>query len=219
VTGQEPSRLPKGVIFDIGRVIISLNLRRAFEPLALSQTPAGARSQSGFDPEKLWAAILADPRWRDWQEGRMTPREYHEHITRLLALSITFDEFCAAWNRALDPGTILDENLFADLGRRCRLGLLSNTDPLHVAYIEDHFAFVRHFPARIYSCAIGASKPSTAIYQAALDALGISASEALYIDDIPEYAEAARRLGLDAIRFQDSAHLTAELSRRGLIGA
>lgn len=95
---------------------------------------------------------------------------------------------------ALDPQTILPDNRFAHLATRCRLGLLSNTDPIHVAYLEGHFSFVRHFQARIYSNEVGASKPSPAIYQAALDALGTRPVETLYIDDIAEYAEAARRL-------------------------
>jgi FMN phosphatase YigB (HAD superfamily) len=55
------------------------------------------------------------------------------------------------------------------------------------------------------------------IYAAALDALGVLPAEALYIDDIEEYATAARHLGLDAIRFESPAQLSAQLSKRGLL--
>ena len=101
------------------------------------------------------------------------------------------------------PEPILQESLFANLAARCKLAVLSNTDPLHSAVLEAEFSFLRHFPARIYSWRVGASKPSAAIYQAALDALGVDASEALYIDDIPDYVEAARAIGMDAIRFEN----------------
>lgn len=148
----------------------------------------------------------------------MTSREWHEHLTAQLHVSIGFPEFCVAWNRVLDPQTILGDQLFEQLGARCRLGLLSNTDPLHSAHLENHFAFMRYFPTRIYSCSIGASKPSPAIYQAALDALAVTAAEALYIDDIVEYAQAARELGLDAIHFENPAQLDRELALRGLLG-
>ena len=153
-----------------------LNLRRALELLVRSQAAFAASAGGTLDQEQLWAAIQADARWRDWQEGRMAPHQWHEHLTRRLKISLAFEEFCGAWNRALDPETILDEKLFADLGARCRLGLLSNTDPLHAEYLDRHFTFGRYFSVRIYSCRIGKSKPSRAIYQAALDALRLTAS-------------------------------------------
>jgi len=203
------SRAPKAVIFDIGRVIVRLQPERALEPLV---TGAG----SNRDAHEIWAALQKDPRWEDWQEGRMKPQEWHEHLTRQMNLSLGFDDFCAAWNRALHPETILADSLFARLAERCSLAVLSNTDPLHSAALDAGFTFLRHFPTRIYSCRVGASKPDPAIYRAALDAVGVRAAEALYIDDIAEYVEAARRVGLDALCFENSAQLLQELSQRGL---
>ncbi len=218
MTGRERSAIPpKSVIFDIGRVIVRVNLNRLLEPLAVLP-PSGGSAGAGAKPQEIWSAIQASPRWNDWQEGRMTSREWHEYVTAQLRVSIGFAEFCAAWNRVLDPQTILSERLFEQLGARSRLGLLSNTDPLHSAHLEQHFAFMRYFPTRIYSCSIGASKPSPAIYRAALDAMAVSAAEALYIDDIAEYAQAARELGIDAIHFENPEQLDEELSRRGLLG-
>jgi glucose-1-phosphatase len=147
----------------------------------------------------------------------MSPRQWHEYLTGRLSVPLSFDEFCACWNRALDPEPILDDLLFVDLGARHRLGLLSNTDPLHAAHLDHHYSFPRHFSARIYSCRVGVSKPSPTIYQAALDALGLTAPEALYVDDVPEYVEAARKLGLAAIHFEDPLQLLAELSKRKLL--
>jgi FMN phosphatase YigB (HAD superfamily) len=199
---------PKAVIFDIGRVIVRLQPERALERLAARR--------GGHTPEQIWNAILHDPLWGNWQEGRMEPREWHQHLTRQLEIDIGFDEFCAAWNFALHPETILEENLFAKLAERCRLALLSNTDPLHSAALESQFSFLRHFPARIYSCRIGASKPSQAIYQAALGAVGVQAREALFIDDVAEYVQAARQLGMDVVRFESPFQLRQELIKRGL---
>jgi glucose-1-phosphatase len=205
---------PAAVIFDIGRVIIGVNLMRALAPLGASRQGAAPLA-----PAQVWAAIQTDPRWRDWQEGRMNPREWHEHLTCSLELSLGFEEFCAAWNRALEPRPILSDDLFARLEGRCRLALLSNTDPLHIEHLERHFSFCRYFPVRIYSCKFGTTKPRPAIYRAALDAVGVKAAEALYIDDVKEFAEAARQLGLDAIRFESAGQLASELARRGLLDA
>jgi HAD superfamily hydrolase (TIGR01509 family) len=73
--------------------------------------------------------------------------------------------------------------------------LLSNTDRIHVKHLETHFSFVRFFQTRIYSNEVRTSKPSPVIYEAVLTALDVTPAEALYIDDIAEYADAARQLG------------------------
>jgi FMN phosphatase YigB (HAD superfamily) len=206
---RETLRPPKAVIFEIGRVIVRLDPERALESFA-----AGA--SRGRSAEQLWAALQRDARWDDWQEGRMEAREWHRHLTRQLDISLGFEDFCAAWNRTLHPETILKESLFASLAERCKLAVLSNTDPLHSAVLDAEFPFLRHFPTRVYSCRVGASKPASAIYQAALDAVGVAAADALYIDDIAEYVEAARAMGLDAIRFESPSQLSAEFIRRSL---
>ena len=118
-SGSVWSCAPKAVIFDIGRVIVRLQPDRALQPLA---TGGG----SNRNAHEIWAAVQKDPRWEDWQEGRMKPQEWHEHLTRQLNISLGFDDFCAAWNRALHPQTILADSLFAVfLAERCRLAVLS----------------------------------------------------------------------------------------------
>jgi HAD superfamily hydrolase (TIGR01549 family) len=216
-SGNLPSKPPKAVIFDIGRVIVRLNLKRAFAHLASHTVAPDALIEIPEQShDRIWTAIQADPRWRDWQEGRMTPQAWHEHITRQLRVTTTFEEFRSTWNSLLEPETILSEGFFEQLSRHVRLGLLSNTDPIHVEHLETRFPFVRHFEARIYSNEVGITKPSPAIYHAALAALNVSPADALYIDDIAEYAGAARQLGLDAIHFEDAAQLATEFALRGL---
>lgn len=146
----------------------------------------------------------------------MSSAEWHEHLMRRLNLSLSYRQFRDAWNLVLDPELILTESLFAELSTRCRLALLSNTDPIHVECLEQHFTFGRHFPVRIYSCNVGASKPSPIIYGRALEALGVAAVEAVYVDDIQEFVDAAREMGMDAIRFDTRDLLEDELRRRGL---
>jgi HAD superfamily hydrolase (TIGR01509 family) len=174
------------------------------------------QSAKQLSAEDAWDLIRADPRWQDWQEGRMSSGEWHEHLMRRLKLSLSYAEFRNAWNLVLDPELILSESLFVQLSARCRLALLSNTDPIHVECLEHHFTFARHFPVRIYSCNVGASKPSPVIYRAALESLGVAASEAIYVDDIQEFVDAGREIGLGAIRFETRELLEKELRLRGL---
>jgi len=199
----------RAVIFDIGRVLVRVDIRGVKSALAQGLP---------LSPEELWSAIEKDPRWPDWQEGRMSPRDWHLHLCKRFQLSLNFEEFTKVWNSALDPQPIHDNSLFAELSRNYRLGLLSNTDPIHVAKLESTYAFFEFFPkpVRTYSCSVGASKPEPLIYREALRACKVRAEEAVYIDDIPAYVEAARRLGLTGIHFQSSAQLCIDLAQAGI---
>jgi glucose-1-phosphatase len=201
-----PARL-RAIIFDIGRVLIRVDVARAMPGLVIG---------SPLSPAELWAAIEKDPLWPDLQVGRLSPHDWYLHLARRLADSITFQQFCEAWNRALDPVPIHKDAFFAQLGKRYKLALLSNTDPIHVKHMEATYKFFEHFPVRIYSCAVGCSKPNPLIFQHVLKAVKVHAEEALFIDDIPAYVEAAQSLGMAAIPFQSATQLIEDLKAYGV---
>ena len=207
---QQAQKAVKAIIFDIGRVIVRVNLKRA-----LTMLGAGAN----LSPERVWSAIETDPRWREWQEGRIEPREWHEHLTRHLRSTPTFEQFCAAWNSALDLEPILGEDLFEQLARRHRLVLLSNTDPIHVAYLEANFRFPRYFAARVYSCAVGACKPDPVIYGRVIVEARAAPEQVLYIDDTREYVEGGLQAGMQVHLFESAEQLLDMFRRQGLLGA
>ena len=198
----------RAIIFDIGRVLIRVDIFRAMDSLA---------SGLSLTPEELWTAIQKDPRWLDWQEGRISPRDWHLHLTKRLGVSLTFEQFSEVWNRALDPIPIQPEPFLEKLSKNYRLALLSNTDPIHMSNEETRFPFFRLFPIRIYSYRVGASKPDPLIYREALKACKVRAEEAVYIDDVAAYAEAAQRLGMTGIVFQSSEQLQSNLRELGIL--
>jgi putative hydrolase of the HAD superfamily len=206
-----PSSPPlRAIVFDIGRVIVGVNYDRAIRTLTSSR----AADRSG---KEIWGLISSDAHMRELQEGRFTPRQWHEHLNQRLGLQVTFEEFIAAWESALDPEPLIPEELFADLAARHRMLLLSNTDPIHVAQMEKHFSFIKFFPTRIYSCAIGLSKPDPAIYRRAIESAGASPSEILYVDDVAEFVETGKRAGLHTIHFRDADSLREDLRRFGAL--
>jgi putative hydrolase of the HAD superfamily len=201
---KSESKKMRAIIFDIGRVLVRLDVAGAMGGLA---------GMISLTPQETWAAIEHDPRWRDWQEGRMSPRDWQLHICRRLGVNLTFEQFSEIWNRVLDPTPLLDGTFLESLSKRYCLAVLSNTDPIHVAELEKRFDFFRFFKHRIYSCVVGASKPSPLIFRAALQACKTSADNSIYIDDIPAYVEAARQLGMTGLVFQSPDQLIADLEQ------
>src|SRR5215475_10011770 len=193
----------KTIIFDIGRVLVRVDVSRAM--LGLAQGIS-------LSPEDLWSAIEKDPRWMDWQEGRISARDWHQNLGSRLGMKMSFDQFKDVWNSALDPEPIHHNSLFASLGKSYTLGLLSNTDPIHVAHLEATYKFFDYFPktVRTYSCVAGSSKPSPLIFREALRACKVRADHAVYIDDIAGYVEAARGLGMEGIHFRSREQLGQE---------
>jgi len=202
-----PSGKVRAIIFDIGRVLIRVDVARAMTDLAVGLS---------LSPSELWAAIENDPSWPDWQEGRISARDWYLHVSKRLGSSLGFEEFREAWNRALDPEPVQKMELFENLSKKYRLCLLSNTDPIHVASMESNYEFFRFFPLRVYSCSTGARKPNPLIYREALKACKAPASQAVYIDDILAYVDAARSLGMVGIHYASPHQLVAELDKVGI---
>ena len=202
-----PAAKFRAIIFDIGRVLVQVDVSRA---------TAGLSEGLPLSPGEVWSAIEHDPLWLDWQEGRISPRDWHLHLAKRLGTSLSFERFTEIWNLALVPEPLQPAALFEGLGKQYRLALLSNTDPIHVAHLESTYDFFPYFPVRIYSCRVGASKPSPLIYSEALRACKVPAGEAVYIDDVAAYAQAAQSLGMAAIHYQSPQQLLDELGKLGI---
>jgi HAD superfamily hydrolase (TIGR01509 family) len=82
-----------------------------------------------------------------------------------------------------------------------------------VEYCRSNFSWLDNFHFQTFSADVRMVKPDPAIYQHTLDGLGVSAAEALFIDDREPNIAAARKLGINAIRFASVSQLKDELNR------
>lgn len=101
------------------------------------------------------------------------------------------------------------------LARLSRAGVsmhaLSNY-PVWYQWIEERLGLSRYLSWRFVSCQTGLRKPALAAYQHALAELGCEPASAVFVDDREVNCEAARKVGLRALRFDgDVARLAAEL--------
>jgi len=91
-----------------------------------------------------------------------------------------------------------------DLHPRYKVGLLSNAwedlrQTMHTRWDIDGL-----FDELIISAEVKLVKPDPRIFHLAIVRLGVQPGEAIFIDDIAENVEAARKEGLIAIQFQDT---------------
>lgn len=94
-----------------------------------------------------------------------------------------------------------------------KIGLLSNMHPDMIEHCRSKFDWLNDFHFQTFSADVRMVKPDPEIYQHTLEGLGVSAAQALFIDDREPNIIAARKLGMNAIQFLSVPQLEDELKR------
>jgi HAD superfamily hydrolase (TIGR01509 family) len=96
-----------------------------------------------------------------------------------------------------------------------KVGLLSNMHPDMVTHCRKHFSWLKDFDFVTFSGEVRLIKPDPAIYLHTLRGLGVTASEAAFLDDREVNIQAARALGITAIHVRSMAQLRNDLQAAG----
>lgn len=197
----------KAILFDLGKVLVHFDFKRAYSRLE-ALCPHGATEI----PRLLSTTGLA----HRFETGQLEPAEFVAELTRFLQLDVDFDRFCEMFN-CIFAETLAPESLIESLAARYRLVLLSNTNAIHFEWILRNYPVLRHFHEFVLSYQVKAMKPDPGIYQAAIAKAGCRPEECFYTDDIAEFVEGARRMGIDAVQFTGAEDLERELKARGIL--
>ncbi len=173
-------------------------------------------AMSGLDVEEVRRRFHSSGIANEFESGVITEREFEERTQRMLGTSIPHERFEEIWFSVFLPGTLMPEAVVEGIRRNHRTLLLSNTNAMHFRGLKQQYRILDHFDAYVLSHEVGAMKPQPAIYEAAIRAAGCQPGECFFTDDVAEYAEGARRHGIDAVQFTGAAQAMEELSRRGV---
>jgi len=196
----------KAIIFDLGRVLVHFDFQRGYRALeGLCPYPAAEI------PERLRPSGLV----QRFETGLIEPHDFYHEFSRILDLKIDYDRFCEIWS-CIFTHALLPEALLEWLAARYRLVLLSNTNAIHFEMVRAHYPHLRHFHALTLSYEVKAMKPAPEIFRAAVALAQCRAEECFFTDDIAEYVEAARRIGIDAVQFESREQIERELRARGI---
>lgn len=195
------------VIFDIGRVLVRIvTTGRKFGALMRA---IGVRPDEAF--EKFWYA----PEIRQFMTGDIDALDFHMLVNERFALDMPFDEFADAWCDLFQPMPGAEE-IFRRVAERYKVGLLSDTDPLHWLKIRDMFSWLRRVKKPTLSYEVGHLKPHPAMFAAAAANCDSDPANCLFIDDVLENVDGARYSGMPALQFTDSAKLIRDLGDLGV---
>jgi putative hydrolase of the HAD superfamily len=108
------------------------------------------------------------------------------------------------------------DDLLKELKKRYPLYLISNTNEMHFNHIKSKYKILRHFKKTFPSHKMGHRKPEREIYEKVLAQIGLKPEETVFIDDVPQFVEGARKAGMRAVRFRNQKQLLKDLARLGI---
>jgi putative hydrolase of the HAD superfamily len=184
----------------------------------LTSPPAGAfdafYDYSGVSQEQLGQAIAAvgvqlgaNPLF-ELETGRLSETDFlgslAEQLTEQVGRTIELTGFGERYFANLHPNEVLIDYMRTLRVRGYRLAICTNNvrewEPLWRAMlpVDELFEVV------VDSAFVGTRKPEHRIYELTLERLGVAPEAAVLIDDIEVNCEAARELGMPAVRFECS---------------
>jgi epoxide hydrolase-like predicted phosphatase len=192
----------KAVIFDLGGVLLRTEDFSVRERLA---------ERLNMDRHELEEFIFGGESGNKAQRGEISVEQHFEDLRYQIGCSPQefqeiIDEFFS--QDKLDEPLV---HLVRHLHKKYKTALLSNAwDDLRQV-IAERWHFEDAFDAMIISAEVGVAKPDPKIFRLALDQLGVAARQAIFVDDFPRNVEAAKTIGLQAIRFQTPQQLRDDL--------
>lgn len=195
----------KAVFWDIGGVLLTNGWDR--------EQRAGVVARFGLDAEDFAERHkLAVP---ELERGRMTLTEYLEQVVFHTPRPFTPGDFRAAMEAESQPR---EETLALarELGGRHRMYSLNNEGHDLNEYRIRTYRLDEFLLAFFTSCYLGVLKPNPAMYRLGLSLAQVRPDEAVMIDDRPQNAEAARSVGMHAVRYENAAQLREELAALGV---
>lgn len=196
----------RAIFFDLGNVLVKFDANIA----------AGKLSKAfGIGEAQLWQELFVSDLERSYTTGKISSLEFFNQIKARYPAQITFESFSEMWNDIFTENDgMLD--LVAALSKQYPLFLISNTNELHFEFIKQKFPVLKHFKRHFPSHEVGYRKPDEAIFRHALEASGQKPEESVFIDDVAEFVQAAKRVGIHSIQFTSPARLIEELKQLGI---
>ena len=200
------------LIFDLGNVIAFFDYARACEPLGRRLGLTGPEFLAELR-SRGFQSILAS-----FERGTISPLEFSNSVSDLVGLKIDHDEFADLWADifTLNEPVARIAVALKKAGHPLLLG--SNTNTLHAAHFRAQFAeTLNQFDRLILSYEVGEIKPELAFFEACARAAHREPGQCVFIDDVLENVEGARRAGLVGVHFRDTQSLLADLRLLGIV--
>jgi FMN phosphatase YigB (HAD superfamily) len=184
----------KNIIFDLGGVILNIDYQlaaKAFERLGVEN----------FD--ELYSQANQNKLFDLLEKGKISAAEFRNGIRAHCRKDLSDQQIDAAWNSMLLDLPEERLQLLASLKKTHRLFLLSNTNEIHMDFINHYLQrtygisdLSGYFEKMYLSYEVGMRKPDAEIFEFVLSQNKLAPSQTLFIEDSIQHIETAKRLSI-----------------------
>ena len=193
----------KTIIFDLGNVIVN------FDETSIFKTWAAASNKTAPEVIKYFKNSSAR---KSYERGEISSKEFYGKTIKELGMKMDFNSFKKTWNEIFTLNKDV-ENIIKNLKNKFRLVLLSNTNELQYEYVKKNYSIVDIFDEHVLSYEVGYTKPNPMIYLTALKKARTLPFNCTYFDDIPEFVNVARLMGINAFQYKNTEKLRKDLNK------
>jgi putative hydrolase of the HAD superfamily len=195
------------IFWDVGGVLLSNAWDRAQRERALAQF--GLDEEEFQDRHEMLVS--------SFERGKITLDEYLDRTVFYRPRPFGRESFRDYMFSLSQP----DNEVLAlgrELAKSCRyvLSTINNESAELNRYRIETFGLREIFSLFVSSCYVGLRKPEEGIYRLALQLTQKAPQECCFVDDRALNVEAAARLGMQTIRFENAAQLRQELEKLGV---
>jgi FMN phosphatase YigB (HAD superfamily) len=177
----------KLLALDIGGVCLRLTPERVFQSMNLN-------------PDNLPEGY--NKAYHDYSVGKIGSWQFGKDLQAIVEQPMTVAQIHDAWMKFLDTEDFKTTRLLEALWERnWHIVFFSDTQPWHIEGLRDILSYSKRIPDAIYSCDIGAEKPSDAMFEAFEARYG---KPDLYLDDRLCNIEGGLRHGWNAVLFKET---------------
>lgn len=182
----------KAIIFDMGGVLVDLNLGRCIEEFKKIGFDDVGQYLNRYHQLGLFGML---------EGGELDEEGFYRELAPHCRPGTTDEEMKYAFVSALDGMDPRKPDLLGRLSKKYKLYVLSNNNPLTVGDFHRMLAEAGHpmeelFEDTFYSFQLKLQKPSPEIFQYVLEHIDFEPEEMLFVDDSITNLEAAQKFGI-----------------------
>ena len=191
--------LPKALIFDLGGVVIDINLDLAFSYWSKN-------SNQSF--EDIKARFSFDHYYRCHERGEINASDYFKSLRQSLRVDISEHQFLTGWNSIYIgevPGVF---NLLKKAAEKLPIYAFTNSNSAHQKVWSKRFSNILSlFNSVFISSEIGKRKPEPEAFQAVANSVGLELNQMIFYDDAIENIEGAQKVGLNTVHVKSTSDI------------
>lgn len=185
----------KNCLFDLGNVVLKIDFDHCFRYWSLKSKVPFEAFKKGFSQ---------DLDYQKHERGEISGEEYWKSICRKFNVKLSYDDFELGWNSIFEHPIQPTFEIIKKFKNNIGIHAYTNTNEIHRnAWTKKFSLEMSHFEKIYCSNQLGFRKPESRGFEFILSDLRTAPAELVFIDDMLENTEAAKKMGMNVIHFTE----------------